>query len=64
MSTHLQGKEPVAEGVSIHEEYGWSYPYRVDEIDSKIWDRLQMLLIRSPKVGSRYEKELTLDNRH
>ncbi|ONK73346.1 uncharacterized protein A4U43_C04F30100 [Asparagus officinalis] len=50
-STHHQGKELAVEGMSPSEEYGWPYPHHVDEIDSKIWDRLRMLLIGFLKVG-------------
>ncbi|ONK78007.1 uncharacterized protein A4U43_C02F13230 [Asparagus officinalis] len=62
--THHQGNELATEGLSPPEEYLWLYPYRVDEIDSKTWDRLRMLLIGSPKVGLYYEKEPALGNRY
>ncbi|ONK60498.1 uncharacterized protein A4U43_C08F19130 [Asparagus officinalis] len=63
-SIHHQGKELVAVLVSPSEEYGWLYPHRVNKIGSKTWDRLRVVLIGSPKVGPRYEKEPTLENRY
>ncbi|ONK55069.1 uncharacterized protein A4U43_UnF7910 [Asparagus officinalis] len=60
----LPGEGASCKWVSSSEEYGWPYSHTANKIYSKTWDRLRMLLIGYPKVGPRYEKEPTLENRH